>query len=97
MSRSFTALAGVLLLAVGIALLAGSTLPRGGSVAPLALPSALATATPPAPTSSTGATATAPTIGPIPDGYRVQMPRLGIDLPIAEGNIDVDEIGRAHV
>ena len=82
MSRSFTALAGVLLLAVGIALLAGSTLPRGGSVAPLALPSALATATP-APTSSTGATATAPTIGPIPDGYRVQMPRLGIDLPIA--------------
>ena len=91
MSRSFSALAGVLLLAVGIALLAGSTLPRGGSVAPLALPSALATATP-APTSSTAATATAPTIGPIPDGYRVQMPRLGIDLPIAEGNIDVDVV-----
>ena len=95
MSRSFTALAGVLLLAVGIALLAGSTLPRAGSVAPLALPSALASATP-APTSSSGATAIAPTpaptIGPIPDGYRVQMPRLGIDLPIAEGNIDLDVV-----
>ncbi len=95
MPRSFTLLAGVLLLAVGIALIAGGSLPRAGSVAPLALPSASVTATS-APTASAGAGTVAPTpvptIGPIPDGYRIQVPRLGIDLPIAEGNIEVDVV-----
>ncbi|MDP9274340.1 MAG: hypothetical protein M3O99_01940, partial [Chloroflexota bacterium] len=94
MPRSFTVLAGVLLLAVGIALIAGGSLPRAGSVAPLALPSASVSATS-APTASAGGTVAptpVPTIGPIPDGYRIQVPRLGIDLPIAEGNIEVDVV-----
>jgi LPXTG-site transpeptidase (sortase) family protein len=33
-----------------------------------------------------------PTIGPIPDGYRIRMPRLGIDLPIAEGDLVRDTV-----
>jgi LPXTG-site transpeptidase (sortase) family protein len=93
MPRSFTVLAGVLLLAVGIALVAGSGLPRAGSVAPIALPSPSVTATP-APTASAGSTIVsptpAPTLGRIPDGYRIELPRLGIDLPIAEGDIERD-------
>jgi LPXTG-site transpeptidase (sortase) family protein len=95
MPRSFTLLAGVLLLAVGIALVAGGGLPRAGSVAPVALPSASATATPAASASADSSTASptpAPTTGPIPDGYRIEMPRLGIDLPIAEGDIERDVV-----
>lgn len=95
MPRSFTVLAGVLLLAVGIALVAGGGLPRGGSVAPLALPSPSASATP-TPTgqlSSPNVSQTPlPTIGPIPDGYRIRMPRLGIDLPITEGDLYRDTV-----
>ena len=95
MPRSFTVLAGVLLLAVGIALVAGGGLPRAGSVAPITLPSPTASATP-GPTASAGATSVAPTpaatIGPIPDGYRVLVPRLGIDLPIAEGDVERDVV-----
>lgn len=95
MPRSFTVLAGVLLLAVGIALVVGSTLPHAGSVAPLAVPSAFASATL-APAASAGSTAAAstpePTMGPIPDGYRIRVPRLGIDLPIAEGNLYRDTV-----
>ena len=95
MPRSFTVLAGVLLLAVGIALVAGTGLPRAGSVAPIALPSPSASATP-APTASAGSTIVsptpAPTIGPIPDGYRIELPRLGIDLPIAEGDVERDVV-----
>jgi LPXTG-site transpeptidase (sortase) family protein len=33
-----------------------------------------------------------PTVGPIPDGYRIELPRLGIDLPIAEGDIERDVV-----
>ncbi len=95
MSRSFTLLAGVLLLAIGIALVAGGGLPRAGSVAPVALPSVSASASPApvSPASTTTISPTpAPTIGPIPDGYRIEVPRLGIDLPIAEGDIERDVI-----
>jgi LPXTG-site transpeptidase (sortase) family protein len=95
MPRSFTLLAGVLLLAVGIALIAGGGLPRAGSVAPVALPSLSASASP-APTSPATTTTVsptpAPTNGPIPDGYRIEVPRLGIDLPIAEGDIERDVV-----
>jgi LPXTG-site transpeptidase (sortase) family protein len=95
MPRSFTLLAGAFLLAVGLALLASGGLPRAGSVAPMALPSAAASATPSAtvaPSASAASPTPAPTIGPIPDGYRVQVPRLGIDLPIAEGDIERDVV-----
>jgi LPXTG-site transpeptidase (sortase) family protein len=95
MPRSFTLLAGVLLLAVGIALVAGGGLPRAGSVAPVALPTVSATVSP-APTSPASTTTVsptpAPTNGPIPDGYRIEVPRLGIDLPIAEGDIERDVV-----
>jgi len=94
MPRSFVALAGALLLAAGVALIAGGALPRAGSVAPLALPSASATAAPTAPAIvSPVPTAQAPaTAGPIPDGYRIRLPRLGIDLPIAEGDVERDVV-----
>lgn len=99
MPRSFTVLAGVLLLAVGIALVAGTGLPRSGPVAPIALPSEFATATPApsvspgsATASPTAAPTAAPTVGPIPDGYRIQLPRLGINLPIAEGDVERDVV-----
>jgi sortase (surface protein transpeptidase) len=72
---------------------AGSGLPRAGPVAPLALPSATATPTPSASADSTIVSSTpAPTIGPIADGYRIRMPRLGIDLPIAEGDLYRDTV-----
>jgi hypothetical protein len=93
MPRWITGAAAVLLLAVGIALVAGGQ-PQTGPVAPVALPSVTATATP-APTATVGSAASPtplPTIGPIPDGYRVLMPRLGIDLPIAEGDLVRDSI-----
>jgi LPXTG-site transpeptidase (sortase) family protein len=91
MPRSFSVLAGVLLLAVGIALVAGGGLPRAGSVAPLAVPSAYASATP-GPTVSAASPTAVPTIGPIPEGYRIELPRLGIDLPIAEGDVERDVV-----
>ena len=91
MTRSFSVLAGVLLLAVGIGLVASGGLPRTGSVAPVALPSAT-----PVPTASvasrTDSPKPVPTVGPIPDGYRIRLPRLGIDLPIAEGDVERDVI-----
>jgi len=89
MSRPVVALAGILLLAVGVALTAGGGLPRAGSVAPVALPSPSATAVPIA---SPASTTEAQPIGPIPEGYRIQMPRLGIDLPIAEGDVERDVV-----
>jgi LPXTG-site transpeptidase (sortase) family protein len=92
MPRSFTLLAGVLLLAVGIALVAGGGLPRAGSVAPVALPAVSATVSPSPASTTTVSPTPAPTNGPIPDGYRIEVPRLGIDLPIAEGDIERDVV-----
>ncbi len=88
MPRSFAVLAGTVLLAVGIALVAGTAMPRAGPVAPIAVPSARESAT----FSPTVSATPAPTIGPIPDGYRIQMARLGIDLPIAEGDLYRDTV-----
>jgi LPXTG-site transpeptidase (sortase) family protein len=92
MSRSFVALAGALLLAAGIALIAGASLPRAGSVAPVALPSVSATPSASAVSSAVPTAQATATAGPIPDGYRVRMPRLGIDLPIAEGDVERDVV-----
>jgi LPXTG-site transpeptidase (sortase) family protein len=93
MPRSFTVLAAVLLLGVGVALVAGGGQPRTGSVAPVAIPGASAEpSASAAPTASPVAPTPMGTIGPIPDGYRVRLPRLGIDLPIAEGDIERDVV-----
>jgi LPXTG-site transpeptidase (sortase) family protein len=94
MPRSFVVLAGTLLLAVGIAVVAGAGLPRAGSVAPVAMPSASAVASP-SPVAAPSSASPSPevqTIGPIPSGYRIEVPRLGIDLPIAEGDIERDVV-----
>jgi sortase (surface protein transpeptidase) len=91
MPRSFTILAGALFLAAGLALIASGAFPRAGSVAPVALPSPAERATI-APSAAAASPTPAPTIGPIPDGYRIGIARLGIDLPIAEGDIERDVV-----
>jgi LPXTG-site transpeptidase (sortase) family protein len=92
MPRSFMLLAGTLFLAVGVALVAGGGLPRAGSVAPLSVPSPYPSASASPASAPVEPSPPAPTIGPIPEGYRVQLPRLGIDLPIAEGDIERDVV-----
>jgi LPXTG-site transpeptidase (sortase) family protein len=97
MRRSLIVLAGALLIAVGGALVANDVLPRTGSVAPLARPSPTATASASpsatvAPSPTAASPTLAPTIGPIPDGYRIEVPRLRINLPIAEGDIERDVV-----
>jgi LPXTG-site transpeptidase (sortase) family protein len=90
MFRSFSVLAGALLVAVGVALFVTAGPPRAGPVAPVALPSASATSAIPVATATHAAPT--PTVTPIPEGYRIQVPRLGIDLPIAEGDVMRDVV-----
>jgi len=86
MYRRSLGFTGVLLLAVGAALLSCTVGPRDDrstATQVLVVPTAV------------GATATAsasPTNGPIPAGYRIQIPRLGIDLPIEEGDVQRDTV-----
>ncbi|MHB8630729.1 MAG: sortase [Candidatus Limnocylindria bacterium] len=85
--------AGGALIIVGVLLVAGlGATPTPPIVAPtpLAIAStAVSTAVPTAaPTESAVATRDPRT--PIPTGYRIQIPRLGIDLPIAEGDVTRD-------
>ena len=81
------ALGGGLIFA-GVLLIAGI-----GPVLPA--PASLAVASPAATVSRTagGPAATRDPRTPIPAGYRVQIPRLGIDLPVAEGDLarDIDQ------
>jgi sortase (surface protein transpeptidase) len=84
MPRSLLALAAATLLIVLTALFA-----LGDRPLPPAAATLLTATTSPAVTSATTTPATTtPTSsrGPIPDGYRVLIPRLGIDLAIAEGD-----------
>lgn len=85
MNRLMPALS-VIALCVGLVLIAGV---RPARPAPV-LPAAVAAATsspPPAQTAAPAATAV-----PIPDGYRVRIPRLAIDLPIVEGDLARDAV-----
>ncbi|OLC51272.1 MAG: hypothetical protein AUI58_05275 [Chloroflexi bacterium 13_1_40CM_2_70_6] len=45
-----------------------------------------------APSASAIAASATPASGSIPDGYRIQIPRLAIDLPIAEGDVQRDTV-----
>jgi LPXTG-site transpeptidase (sortase) family protein len=60
------------------------------STAPNASPPPSAAGALSSPSSTAAAATAAPTIAAIPPGYRVRVPRLGIDLPIAEGVIERD-------
>jgi len=86
MARPIIAAAGAALLIAGILLFVAGEHQNSESVAPLATPV-------PSATGILGATATpVPTNPPISDGYRIQIPRLAIDLPIAEGDIERDVV-----
>lgn len=79
------------LLAAALAALVLSTTSAPASPAATGSPAVLGTSRPPSPGVVITASPNAP--GPIPDGHRVRIPRLRIDLPIAEGIIqrDVDQ------
>ena len=87
MSRVLAAV-GLAMVAVGLALVLApaNVPPRAVATATLSVtPSAAASAV-----ASAGASATAPAA--IPPGYRVQVPRLGIDLAILEGDVRRDTV-----
>jgi sortase (surface protein transpeptidase) len=88
--RTLPPLAGGALVLIGILLIAGAGLgtPTPPSVAPT--PLAIATTAAPVPSTTPSATATRDPRTPIPLGYRIQIKRLGIDLPIAEGDVSRD-------
>ena len=90
MSRIVT-LSGIASVLLGAALLLVSLSPA--AVAPATSPTISPTAAP-SPSASTTATA-APSATPLPAiplGYRVQIPRLAIDLAILEGDIERDTV-----
>lgn len=83
---------GVGLILAGILLVAG--LGQGAPTAPPpAAPAQTATTVAVATSASAGPSSTRDPRTPIPNGYRVQIPRLRIDLPVAEGDIarDIDQ------
>ena len=87
MARRLIALVGAISIALGVGLIVAGTrvAPAGGAAA--------GTASPTARVSSALASATsAPTIAPIPPGYRITIARLGIDLPITEGDRERDTV-----
>lgn len=83
----------LLLIGVGVWLMADGAPPAAVQPTPTVTPSGFATSQPATTTVPTASAATSPAVRPIPDGYRVQMPRLRIDLPIKEGDIarDIDD------
>lgn len=83
----------LLLVAVGVWLMAGGLPPTAAQPTPTVTPSGFATSRPPTTTVPSASASPSPAVRPIPDGYRVQLPRLRIDLPIKEGDIarDIDD------
>jgi LPXTG-site transpeptidase (sortase) family protein len=81
--------AAAVLLAIAMSLVVGpGCFPQAGLVGPNTPSPTFATSRPPSP----GVTVTPSpnAVPPIPDGYRIEIPRLTIDLPIAEGIIQRD-------
>lgn len=81
----WTPVLSVLVLCLGLVFVAGATLPPSAPILP---PAVAAMTTSPVPQRAPGPSAT-PT-PPIADGYRIKIARLGIDLPIAEGDLERD-------
>ena len=92
MRRAPVTLLALLLIGLGVWLMAGGLPPTAVQPSPTVTPSGFATSRPPTTVFPT-ASATAAGVRPIPDGYRVRVPRLRIDLPIKEGDIarDIDD------
>ncbi|TMC28573.1 MAG: sortase [Chloroflexi bacterium] len=85
MSRFAPALSALFFILAAV-LAAGVSIRGDVAAAPTAAP---ASRTPP----PAAATLASPTpLPPIPPGYRIQIPRLGIDLPILEGDIERDAV-----
>ena len=93
MSRFITATA-IASVFVGAVLLLASMAPSTAAPAAVFSVSPAPVASLAAPSTRTGATAEPSPIAlpPIPLGYRVQIPRLAIDLPILEGDIERDTV-----
>ena len=89
MRRAPVTLLALVLIGLGVWLMAGGLPPTAAPPTPTVTPSGFATSRPPTTTLPT-ASATAAGVRPIPDGYRVRVPRLRIDLPIKEGDIVQD-------
>ena len=85
--------AGVLALSILLILIVGNLRPASPASV---LPVAVAAVTPlPSPSQTGGPVASAPTVTPtpaIPDGYRIKIARLAIDLPIIEGDLERDAV-----
>jgi len=78
----------VLALCLGLVLIVGSRPAPPAAVLP---PAVAAVTRSPAPSSSLSPTdPTATPVPAIPPGYRIRIPRLAIDLPLAEGDIERD-------
>ena len=78
----------VLALCLGLVLIVGSRSAPPAAVLP---PAVAAVTTSPAPSSSLSPTdPTATGVPAIAPGYRIKIPRLAIDLPLAEGDIERD-------
>lgn len=92
MRRAPVTFLALLLIGVGVWLMAGGLPPAAVQPTPTVTPSGFATSRPPTTTVPSASASTTLAVRPIPDGYRVLMPRLRIDLPIKEGDIarDID-------
>ena len=89
MRLRLTTLLALALIAIGVVVMLGGDPFRSAAPAPPS-PVGFATSRPPTtefPTATPGPRA-------IPDGYRVQIPRLRIDLPIKEGDIERDTVSQ---
>ena len=72
-----------MLIALGVVIFAAGERPR-------ALVTDAGAPTTPSPPSTDASATPVATSGPIAPGYRIQVPRLSIDLPIAEGDVERD-------
>jgi LPXTG-site transpeptidase (sortase) family protein len=89
--RTLPLVGGAALIVAGVLLVIG--LGSGPPGAAPASPMLGSPAAPPSSASTVSPSATGDPQAPIRDGYRIQIPRLGIDLPIAEGDVarDIDQ------
>lgn len=90
----FTPALSVLALCLGLVLIVGVR-PAAPVVPAPSVIAALTASPPPSPTALTVSPTVSPTASPrptMPPGYRVKMPRLAIDLPIAEGDLERDTV-----